>query len=124
MVDRLGARPLVIQLPVGEEDALRGIIDLVRMVAYLYEDDMGVDWAEGRHPGRFRRGRREAHNQMLEMLADTNEEMMESYLEGGEPTEERVKAAIRAATLCDRAHARALRLAPSRTRASRCCWMP
>ncbi len=99
MVDRLGARPLVIQLPVGEEDALRGIIDIVRMVAYLYEDDMGVDWAEGPIPDDFAAAAQEAHNRMLETLADTDEEMMEGYLEGVEPTEERLKAAIRAATL-------------------------
>jgi elongation factor G len=99
MVDRLGARPLVIQLPVGQEDALRGIIDIVRMVAYLYEDDMGVDWAEGPIPDDFAAAAQEAHNQMLETLADTDEEMMEGYLEGVEPTEERLKAAIRAATL-------------------------
>jgi elongation factor G len=99
MVDRLGARPLVVQLPVGEEDALRGIIDVVRMVAYLYEDDMGVDWAEGPIPDDLVKAAKDARNQLLETLADTDEELMEAYLEGREPTEERLKAAIRAATL-------------------------
>ncbi|MCJ7797768.1 MAG: elongation factor G [Thermoleophilia bacterium] len=99
MVDRLGARPLVVQLPVGEEDALRGIIDVVRMVAYLYEYDMGVDWAEGPIPDDLVKAAKDARNQLLETLADTDEELMEAYLEGREPTEERLKAAIRAATL-------------------------
>ena len=99
MVDRLGARPLVIQLPVGQEDALRGIIDVVRMVAYLYEDDMGVDWTEGPIPVDFVEAAREARNRLLEALADTDEDLMEAYLEGREPTEESLKAAIRAATL-------------------------
>jgi len=99
MVDRLGARPLVIQLPIGQEDALRGIIDVVRMVAYLYEDDMGVDWAEGPIPDEFVEAANDAHNRLLEALADTDEELMEAYLEGVAPTEERLKEAIRAATL-------------------------
>jgi elongation factor G len=99
MVDRLGARPLVIQLPVGQEDALRGIIDIVRMVAYLYQDDMGVDWAEGPIPDDLLEAAKEARNQLVEALADTDEELMDAYLEGREPTEERLKAAIRAATL-------------------------
>ena len=50
MVDRLHARPLVLQLPIGSEDKFRGIVDLVRMVAYVYEDDMGVEWKERSHP--------------------------------------------------------------------------
>ena len=50
MVDRLHARPLVVQLPIGREDKFRGVVDLVRMVAYLYEDDMGVEWLEAPDP--------------------------------------------------------------------------
>ena len=60
MIDRLHARPLVIQLPIGREDQFRGVIDLVRMVAYLYEDDMGVEWHGGAHPRGHARSRREA----------------------------------------------------------------
>jgi Translation elongation factors (GTPases) len=99
MVDRLAARPLVIQLPIGQEDALRGIIDVVRMVAYVYEDDMGVDWAEGPIPADYVEAATEAHNRLFEALADTDEELMDAYLEGREPGEGQIKAAIRAATL-------------------------
>jgi elongation factor G len=99
MIDRLHARPLVIQLPIGQEDAFRGVIDLVRMVAYLYEDDMGVEWREAPIPAEFMDEAREARTRMLETVADHDLELLHIYLEGEEIPEARLKESIRKVTL-------------------------
>ncbi|OFW60808.1 MAG: translation elongation factor G [Actinobacteria bacterium RBG_16_64_13] len=99
MVDRLHARPLVLQLPVGHEDQFRGVVDLVRMVAYLFEDDMGVDWLEAPIPENMLEEAEAARVHLLEALADRDDHLMMDYLEGRKISEERVKAAIRQATL-------------------------
>ena len=99
MVDRLHARPLVIQLPVGREDQFRGVVDLVRMVAYVFEDDMGVEWQEAPIPEDLKDRAHAERTHMVEMLAERDDHLMMDYLEGREISEERLKAAIRQATL-------------------------
>ncbi|MCE5253547.1 MAG: elongation factor G [Actinomycetia bacterium] len=99
MVDRLHARPLVIQLPVGREDGFRGVVDLVRMVAYLYNDEMGVEWEEAPIPVDMREEAEEARVRMLEALAERDDHLLMDYLEGRRLSDERIKAAIRQATL-------------------------
>ena len=99
MVDRLHARPLVLQLPLGREDQFRGVIDLVRMVAYVYEDDMGVEWQEIPIPEDMRDRAEAERTHMIETLAERDDHLMMDYLEGEEISEERLKAAIRQATL-------------------------
>jgi elongation factor G len=99
MVDRLHARPLVIQLPVGREDQFRGVVDLVRMVAYVFEDDMGVEWQETPVPEDMMDRSQAERTHMIEMLAERDDHLMMDYLEGREISEERLKAAIRQATL-------------------------
>jgi elongation factor G len=99
MVDRLHARPLVIQLPIGREDQFRGVVDLVRMVAYIYEDDMGVEWQELPVPEDLRDRAEAERIHMIETLAERDDHLMMDYLEGEEISVERIKAAIRKATL-------------------------
>jgi elongation factor G len=99
MVDRLHARPLILQLPIGLEDQFRGIVDLVRMVAYLYDDDMGVEWQEIPVPDDMRDRVEAERTHMIEMLAERDDELMIDYLEGEEISVDRLKAAIRKATL-------------------------
>jgi len=99
MRDRLHARPLVLQLPIGAEDHLTGVIDLVRMVAYVYDDDMGIEWREAPIPEEYREAAEKAHHDMLEMLADSDEEIMDAYLEGHDISPETLREAIRQATL-------------------------
>ena len=99
MVDRLHARPLIIQLPVGSEDAFRGIIDLVRMRTYLFTDEMGVAWDETDIPADMADEAEEARSQMIETLADFDESIMDAFLEGEDVSETAVRAAIRKATL-------------------------
>jgi elongation factor G len=99
MVDRLHARPLVIQLPLGREDQFRGVIDLVRMVAYVFTDEMGVEWEETPIPDDMLDRARAERAHMLETLAEDDDLLMMDYLEGEEISEDRLKAAIRRATL-------------------------
>jgi elongation factor G len=99
MVDRLHARPLVVQLPLGREDKFRGVIDLVRMVAYQYEDDMGVEWQEIPVPEEMLDQAQAERTHMLEALAERDDHLLMDYLEGRDVSEQRIKAAIRQATL-------------------------
>jgi len=99
MIDRLHARPLIVQLPVGAEDQFRGVVDLVRMVAYLYDDEMGVEWREGPIPEDLAPEAEARRTAMIEALADHDEELMMAYLEGEEISEDRLHQAIRQVTL-------------------------
>jgi len=99
MVDRLHARPLILQLPIGREDQFRGVVDLVRMVGYLYQDDMGAEWQEIPVPDDMRDRAEAERTHMIEMLAERDDELMMDYLEGEEIAVDRLKAAIRKATL-------------------------
>ena len=99
MIDRLHARPMVVQLPVGAEDGFRGIIDLVRMRAYLFQDDMGVEWEDAEIPADMVEEADVARAHMIEILADYDEQIMHAYLEGDEVSEAALLAAIRTSTL-------------------------
>ena len=99
MIDRLHAHPLVIQLPMGREDEFKGVVDLVRMVAYVFADDMGVEWEETPIPENMLARAHAERVHMIEMLAERDDHLMMDYLEGEEITEDRLKAAIRRATL-------------------------
>jgi elongation factor G len=95
----LHANPLVVQLPIGREDTFRGVVDLVRMVAYVYEDEMGVEWQEIPIPQELADEARAQRTHMIEALAERDDELMMDYLEGEDISEARLKAAIRKATL-------------------------
>ncbi|NLO27204.1 MAG: elongation factor G [Actinobacteria bacterium] len=99
MVERLHARPLVIQLPIGHEDKFRGVIDLVRMVAYVYHDEMGLEWEETSIPEEMLDEAKAARARMIEILAEHDDHLMMEYLEGHKMSEEHLKAVIRRATL-------------------------
>ncbi len=99
MVERLHARPLVVQLPIGHEDKFRGVIDLVRMVAYVYHDEMGVEWEEIPIPEEMLDEAKAARTRMVEILAEHDDHLMMEYLEGRKMSVEHLKAVIRRATL-------------------------
>jgi len=99
MIDRLKARPLPVQLPIGSEDQFRGVIDLVRMRARLYDDDMGVEWTDTEIPEELKEKAEAARAHMIELLADHDEEIMVAYMDGGPFDEALLAAAIRRATL-------------------------
>ena len=99
MVERLGARPVPIQLPVGSEADFRGIIDLVEEKAIFYLDDLGREFTIEEIPADLADEAHEARTVLLEAIADYDDELMEAYL-ADEPIDvARLKAAIRSATL-------------------------
>ena len=98
--ERLGARPLVIQLPVGAEDDFRGVVDLVRMKAVLWDNEnLGASFRETAIPSEMEAQAREQREAMLETLADCDDEIMAAYLQGEEISGDRLVRAIRAAGL-------------------------
>ncbi|MGG1632538.1 elongation factor G [Rossellomorea sp. NRS-1567] len=97
--DRLQANAHPIQLPIGAEDDFEGIIDLVEMKAYFYEDDLGTR-AEARDiPEEYKDQAEEYRGKLIEAVSELDEELMMKYLEGEELSNEEIKSAIRAATL-------------------------
>ncbi|WP_027726427.1 elongation factor G [Tuberibacillus calidus] len=97
--DRLGANAHPIQLPIGVEDEFRGIIDLVEMKAYFYEDDLGTRIEADDIPAEYMDQAQEYRDKLIEAVSEFDEELMMKYLEGEELTTEEIKAAIRKATI-------------------------
>lgn len=96
--ERLGANAHPIQLPIGAEDQFEGIIDLVEMKAYYYEDDLGTRASAKDIPDEYKDQAEEYHEKLIEALSELDEDLMMKYLEGEEITKEEIKAAIRKAT--------------------------
>ena len=99
MKERLGANAVPIQLPIGKENTFRGIIDLVRMRAEIYYDDLGEDVRDEDIPADMEEISREYRANLLEKVAETDDTLMEKFLDGGELTEEEIRAAIRKCTI-------------------------
>lgn len=97
--DRLQANAHPIQLPIGSEDSFSGIIDLVRMKAEIYTNDLGTDILEEDIPAEYVDQANEYREKLIEAVAETDEDLMMKYLEGEEITEAELKAAIRKATI-------------------------
>jgi elongation factor G len=99
MRDRLGAKPVPIQLPIGKEEKFRGVIDLVRMKAILWDDDsMGARYEVSEIPADLLDDAQVAREAMIEEISAVDDELMEKYLGGEELTEAEIKAGIRKAT--------------------------
>ena len=99
MRERLNANPVAIQLPIGAEDEFKGIIDLVKMDAIVYEDDLGKVTDEVEIPAEYAEQAAEYRDKLLEACAETDDELMEKYLGGEELTEAEIRGAIRKATI-------------------------
>ena len=99
MIDRLGAVPIPIQLPIGAEAEFQGIIDLVAMQAVIYKDDLGKEWEETDIPAEYQERAEEARTALIEAVAEYDDKLMEDYLEGKDIEVDRLKADIRKATL-------------------------
>jgi elongation factor G len=100
IVDRLGAQPIVVQLPWGVEADFRGVIDLIRMRALLWQTEgKGDKYDVVAIPDDHADAAREWRDRLVEAVAENDEQMMELYLEGTEPTEEQLVAAIRRITI-------------------------
>ncbi|WP_298730592.1 elongation factor G [uncultured Granulicatella sp.] len=96
--ERLQANAHPIQLPIGAEDDFTGIIDLIKMKAEIYTNDLGTDIQETDIPEDLQDLAEEWREKLVEAVAETDEELMERYLEGDEISEAELKAAIRKAT--------------------------
>ncbi len=99
MKERLGAHPLPIQLPVGAEGDFKGVIDLVTEKALVWNDELGTDWEEQDIPADLADAAHDARTHLIEACADYDDELMEAYLAEEEVSPERIKAALRQATL-------------------------
>ncbi|MHB8858270.1 MAG: elongation factor G [Thermoleophilia bacterium] len=99
MIKRLGANPVAVQLPIGREEAFRGVIDLVEMKALVWDDsDMGETWKVEEIPEDMAEFAQEWRNHMIEKLADHDDQLMEAYVEGKEIDKAHLKEVIRKAT--------------------------
>jgi elongation factor G len=101
IVDRLGAKPVCIQMPIGAEDRFRGIIDLIEFKACLYTDDLGrkEEWVE--IPEEFMVKAEQMRTEMIERISETDDELTVLYLEGQVPDAEQLRVALRKATLAN-----------------------
>jgi elongation factor G len=99
MIDRLGARPVRIQLPIGAEQDFRGIVDLVQMKAIVYKDELGKDQDTIDIPDELRAEAEAAREHLLEEVSHYDDELVEMILEEQEISPERLKQSIRQATL-------------------------
>ena len=95
---RLGKNPVCIQLPIGKENDFKGIIDVMEMKAYIYNDNKGENISVEDIPADMQDEAEEWHTKMVEQICDLDEDLMEKYLEGEEPTVEELKAALRKGT--------------------------
>ncbi|ADR19418.1 elongation factor G [Calditerrivibrio nitroreducens] len=100
MVDRLGAKPLPIQIPIGAEDKFVGVIDLVKMKAVVWEgDQLGAKYEYREIPAEYLEKAEEYRTQMIERVCEIDDDLMNKYFEGEEITEDEIKAAIRKGTI-------------------------
>ena len=99
MHDRLKCNAVPIQLPIGAEDQFKGIIDLVEMKAYIYNDNLGKDITVCEIPDDMKEKAEEYRVKLLEAVSEYDDEIMMRYLEGEEISEDMIKTAIRKATL-------------------------
>lgn len=97
--NRLGANPVAIQWPVGAEDSFRGLVDLVRMQAYFYFDDLGTRGEYQPIPDDLEEVAHERRQILLEACADVDDTLMEKYLDGQDLTEEEIRWALRRGTI-------------------------
>lgn len=97
--ERLQANAHPVQLPIGSEDNFTGIIDLIKMKAEIYTNDIGTDIREEEIPEEYAELAQEWREKLVEAVAETDEDLMMKYLEGEEISEDELKAAIRRATI-------------------------
>ncbi len=98
--ERLGAKPVPIQLPIGAEDEFRGVIDLIRMVAIIWDEEtLGAKFHEEEIPADLRDAAEAARLEMIENVVELDEEAMDAYLSGEEISEEKIRELLRKGTI-------------------------
>jgi elongation factor G len=102
MRDRLGANPVPVQIPVGQEDKHRGVVDLVEMKAIVYKDDLGQEFDVTDIPTELTEQAAEYHHQLIDAISHFDDEVLEAYLEDeSSVTPDMIRRAVRAGTLSD-----------------------
>ncbi len=101
MKDRLKCNAVPIQLPIGSENLFKGIIDLVEMKAYVYYDDLGKDIRVEEIPEDMKELAQKYHDELIEHVAEQDDELMEKYFDGQELTIEEIQACIRKSTIAN-----------------------
>jgi elongation factor G len=102
MRERLGANPVPVQIPVGQEDAFRGVVDLVEMQSIIYKDDLGQEFELGDIPAELSEQAHEYHHQLIDAISHFDDEVLEAYIEDeSSVTPEMIRRAVRAGTLAD-----------------------
>ena len=104
MVDRLGANPLLLQIPIGTEDRFIGVIDLIRMKGIVWDElSLGVDFKEVTIPKESKEEALRYRSKLIESIAELDDELVEKYVNGEEISESEIKKAIRKATIAMKA---------------------
>ncbi len=99
MVDRLGTRPMVIQIPIGVEAGFKGVVDLIAMKGLVWrEENLGADYEVTEIPDDLKEKAQELHTKLVDMAVEEDEKLLEAYLDGHPPTIEQLKACIRKGT--------------------------
>src|SRR5947199_7247506 len=102
MRDRLGANPVPVQIPIGQEDQHRGVVDLVEMNAIVYKDDLGQEFETTEIPAELTEQAHEYHHQLIDVVSHFDDEVLEAYIEDeSSVTADMIKRALRAGTLAD-----------------------
>jgi elongation factor G len=103
IVDRLRAKPVPIQIPIGAEDQFKGVVDLVKMNARVWRDDsLGALFDDVDIPADLADEAKLYHDQLVEAVAETDDDLMHKYLEGQQPTEAELRAGLRKATIAQK----------------------
>ncbi len=102
MRDRLGANPVPIQIPIGQEDGFQGVVDLVENQAIIYKDDLGQEFEVTEIPAELSEQAHEYHHQLIDTISHFDDEVLEAYIEDETSvTPEMIKRALRAGTIAD-----------------------
>ena len=100
IVDRLGANPLVLQLPLGAESDFKGVIDLIEMKAIVWQEEtLGAKFTQEDIPEDYREKAESYREKLIETVVEMDDDVMESYLEGTQPTKETIQKLIRTGTI-------------------------
>ncbi|MHB0922335.1 MAG: elongation factor G [Bellilinea sp.] len=103
ILSRLGANPIAMQLPIGEESGFRGVVDLMTMRATLWDDDLGKEPVESEIPDNLKLAAEEARNVMVEKIAEFEDELIFKFLEGQSISIDELKSALRTAVIENKA---------------------
>ncbi len=99
IIDRLGKNAIPVQIPIGAEDDFKGLIDLFEMESYIYNDDKGEDVTIGAIPDDLKDLADKWHENLVEKICELDDELMEMFIEGNEPSVDQLKAVLRKATI-------------------------